>query len=106
MTGTIKNVDVGRVGSHYFCTASCLGYFAQIAARSLQMTKFRGSLRYTIPALRVVRDMASGWEMNVRTDTGVFRGSDAVLLVGNAARFGGLTMLPGARCDDASSTAC
>ncbi len=100
MNGTVRKVDVGQVGSHYFCTASCLGYFAEIAARSLQMTKFRGSLRYTIPALRVIREMASGWEMNVSTDTRVFHGSYAVLLVGNAARFGGLTMLPGARCDD------
>ncbi len=100
VNGTVRKVDVGRAGSHYFCTASCLGYFAEIAARSLQMTRFRGSLRYTIPALRVIREMASGWEMNVRTDTRVFHGSYAVLLVGNASRFGGLTMLPGARCDD------
>lgn len=100
MTGTIRNVDVGQVGSHYFCTASCLGYFAEIAARSLQMTRFRGSLRYTIPALRVIREMACGWEMTVRTDSRVFHGTYAVLLVGNASRFGGLTMLPGARPDD------
>jgi YegS/Rv2252/BmrU family lipid kinase len=100
VNGTVRKVDVGRAGSHYFCTASCLGYFAEIAARSLQMTRFRGSLRYTIPALRVIRKMACGWEMSIRTDTRVFHGNYAVLLVGNAARFGGLTMLPGARCDD------
>lgn len=100
VSGAAIGVDVGRAGSHYFCTASCLGYFAEIAARSLQMRRFGGSLRYTIPALAVIREMASGWQMNVRTDSGVFRGTYAVLLVGNAPRFGGLTMLPGARFDD------
>jgi diacylglycerol kinase (ATP) len=98
--GTVRGVDVGRVGSHYFCTASCLGYFAEIAARSLQMRWSRGSLRYTLPALAVIKEMASGWQMNIRTDNGVFRGTYGVLLVGNTSRFGGLTMLPGARFND------
>jgi len=100
MCGTTRCIDVGRVGSHYFCSASCLGYFAEIAAKSLQMRRFGGSLRYTLPALAVIREMASGWQMNVRTDDGVFCGTYAVLLVGNAPRFGGLTMLPGARFND------
>jgi diacylglycerol kinase (ATP) len=100
MAGTIRDVDVGRVGSHYFCTASCLGYFSEIAARSLQMRGFGGSLRYTLPALAVIREMASGWEMDVTTDNGVFHGTYGVLLVGNVSRFGGLTMLPDARLDD------
>lgn len=98
--GTVRAVDIGRVGSHYFCSASCIGYFAEIAARSLHMKQFGGSLRYTIPALAVIREMASGWAMTVNTESGVFRGNYAVLLVGNAPRFGGLTMLPGARPDD------
>ncbi len=100
MSGTVRGVDVGRVGAHYFCSASCLGYFAEIAARSLQMRRFGGSLRYTLPALGVIREMASGWQMNVRTDHGVLHGTYAVLLVGNVSRFGGLTMLPGARFND------
>jgi diacylglycerol kinase (ATP) len=100
MAGAVKDVDVGRVGSRYFWTASCLGYFAEIAARSLRMRKFGGSLRYTIPALAVIREMASGWGMSISTDNRAFRGTYAVLLVGNASRFGGLTMLPEARPDD------
>ena len=99
-TGTAREVDVGRVGSHYFCSASCLGYFAEIAARSLRMKRFGGSLRYTLPALAVIREMASGWQMNVVADGETFRGAYAVLLVGNAPRFGGLTMLPNAHWND------
>jgi diacylglycerol kinase family enzyme len=64
------------------------------------MKKRRGSLRYVIPAFGVIRNMTEGWEMTVRADGRVLHGNYAVLLVGNAPRFGGLTMLPGARPDD------
>ena len=98
--GRIREVDVGQAGPHYFCSASCLGYFAEVAARSLAMKKLRGSLRYVIPAFGVIRNMTEGWEMTVKADGRVLHGTYAVLLVGNAPRFGGLTMLPGARPDD------
>jgi len=100
MRGKTKEVDIGQAGPHSFCSASCLGYFAEVAARSLEMKRWRGSLRYIIPALGVIREMSGGWEMNVKTEGRVYQGDYAVLLVGNAPRFGGLTMLPGARPDD------
>ena len=98
--GRVREVDVGQAGPHYFCSASCLGYFAEVAAKSLEMKKLRGSLRYVIPALGVIRNMTEGWEMTVQADGKVFHGTYAVLLVANAPRFGGLTMLPGAQPDD------
>jgi diacylglycerol kinase (ATP) len=98
--GTVREVDVGQAGPHYFCSASCLGYFAEVAARSLAMKKLRGSLRYVVPAFGVIRNMTEGWEMTVQAEGRVWHGRYAVLLVGNAPRFGGLTMLPGARPDD------
>ncbi len=98
--GRVREVDVGQAGPHYFCSASCLGYFAEVAAKSLEMRKLRGSLRYVIPAFGVIWNMTEGWEMTVKADERVLHGTYAVLLVGNAPRFGGLTMLPGARPDD------
>jgi YegS/Rv2252/BmrU family lipid kinase len=103
--GKAREVDVGRAGSRHFCSASCLGYFAEVAARTVGANDYsplrlRGSLRYVIPALGVIRNMAGGWEMTVQADGRVFHGDYAVLLVGNAPRFGGLTMLPGAGIDD------
>jgi diacylglycerol kinase (ATP) len=98
--GAVRYVDVGRAGPHYFCSASCLGYFAEVAAVSLEMTGLRGSSRYVRAALSVVRRMTSGWRMEVRADGQTFAGEYAVLLVCNAPRFGGLTMLPGAAPDD------
>ncbi len=111
--GRVRKVDVGQAGpsipaaadrvggpAHYFCSASCLGYFAEVAARSLEKRRLRGSLRYVLPAFGVIREMTDGWEMSVRTEDRVWHGRYAVLLVGNAPRFGGLTMLPRARPDD------
>lgn len=98
--GRVRPVDIGRAGSRYFCSASCLGYFAEIAAVSDRMKGLRGSARYVVAALTVIRTMKSGWKMEVIADGQTFRGEYAVLLVGNAPRFGGLTMIPGARMDD------
>jgi diacylglycerol kinase (ATP) len=98
--GRVRHIDVGRVGGHCFCSASCLGYFADIAAVSHEMKGLRGSARYIAAALSVVRRMRVGWQMEVTADGQTFNGEQAVLLVGNAPRFGGLTMLPGARVDD------
>jgi diacylglycerol kinase family enzyme len=64
------------------------------------MRRLRGSLRYVIPAFGVIREMTEGWEMSVRIEDREWHGSYAVLLVGNAPRFGGLPMLPQARPDD------
>lgn len=100
LAGRTRDIDVGQAGSRYFCSASCLGYFAEVAAKSLRMTRFRGSLRYVIPAFSVIREMSSGWEMTVKTQDRMFHGRHAVLLVGNSPRFGGLTMLPDAQPDD------
>jgi diacylglycerol kinase (ATP) len=98
--GRTRDIDVGQAGPHYFCSASCLGYFADVAARSLKMKGLRGSLRYIVPAFHVIREMSTGWEMTVRTAKETFHSRYAVLLVSNAPRFGGLTMVPGARPDD------
>lgn len=98
--GGVRHIDVGRAGPYYFCSASCLGYFAEVAAVSLEMKGLRGSTRYIRAALSVVRRMKAGWRMEVTADGQTFSGEYAVLLVGNAPRFGGLTMLPGAEPDD------
>ena len=93
-------IDVGQVGTRYFCVASSLGLFADIAAESIKIERLTGSVRYLAAALRVVGRMGDGWAMSVRTDRGTFRGNYGVLLVSNAPRFGGLTLSPDAKCDD------
>lgn len=100
MNGRTKYVDVGQADRHYFCVASSLGLLADISAESIHMKGLSGSLRYIAAALSVIRKMASGWEMSIMADGRMFRGTYGVLLVSNTPRFGGLTLIPGARPDD------
>lgn len=100
VNGRVKYVDVGQAGRHFFCMASSLGLFADISAESVHMRGLSGSLRYIAAALGVIGKMTSGWEMDIRADGRTFRGTYGVLLVSNTPRFGGLTLIPGAKPDD------
>ena len=100
LNGRTKYVDVGQAGRYYFCVASSLGLLAEISEQSNRMKGLSGSIRYIAAALGVIRKMTSGWEMTIRTDGKMFRGTYGVLLVSNTPRFGGFTFVPGAKCDD------
>ncbi len=89
-----------QVGAQYFCSASSVGLFADVAAESFKIKRLTGSVRYLAAALRVVGRMGAGWEMSVVADGRTLQGNYGVLLVSNAPRFGGLTLAPEARCDD------
>jgi diacylglycerol kinase (ATP) len=91
---------MGQAGGHYFCMASSVGLFAAVCAESYRMKGLSGALRYIAAALYVIRKMSSGWEMNVKADGRIFRGTYGVLLVSNTPRYGGLFFTPQARSDD------
>ncbi|NQT01108.1 MAG: diacylglycerol kinase family lipid kinase [Planctomycetes bacterium] len=100
INGKTKYVDIGQAGRHFFCMASSIGLFAAVCAESYRMKGLSGCLRYIAAALCVIRKMNSGWEMNIKTDGRMFRGTYGVLLVSNTPRYGGLTFIPEARPDD------
>jgi diacylglycerol kinase (ATP) len=100
INGKTKYVDMGQAGGHYFCMASSVGLFAAVCAESYRMKGLSGALRYIAAALYVIRKMSSGWEMNVKADGRIFRGTYGVLLVSNTPRYGGLFFTPQARSDD------
>jgi len=100
INGKTKYVDIGQAGRHYFCMASSVGLFAAVCAESYRMKGLSGCLRYIAAALCVIRKMNSGWEMNIKADGRMFRGTYGVLLVSNTPRYGGLTFIPEARPDD------
>ncbi|MHC4536223.1 MAG: diacylglycerol/lipid kinase family protein [Planctomycetota bacterium] len=100
INGKTRYVDIGQAGGHYFCMASSVGLFAAVCAESYRMKGLSGSLRYIAAAICVIRKMSSGWEMNIKTDESVFRGTYGVLLVSNTPRYGGLFFTPKARPDD------
>ncbi|MBL7152572.1 MAG: diacylglycerol kinase family lipid kinase [Phycisphaerae bacterium] len=100
LNGRTRCIDVGQVGTRYFCMASSVGLFADVAAKSVKIKRLSGSVRYLAAALRVVGRMGAGWEMSVVVDGRTFQGNYGVLLVSNAPRFGGLLLSPEAKCDD------
>ena len=100
INGKTKYVDIGQAGGHYFCMASSVGLFAAVCAESYRMKGLSGSLRYIAAALCVIRKMSSGWEMNIKADGRIFKGTYGVLLVSNTSRYGGLFFTPKARPDD------
>ena len=100
INGKTKYVDIGQAGRHYFCMASSVGLFAAVCAESYRMKGLSGSLRYIAAALCIIRKMSVGWEMNIKADERIFRGTYGVLLVSNTSRYGGLTFIPEARPDD------
>lgn len=100
LSSRTRCIDVGQVGTHYFCSASSVGLFADVAAESFKIKRLTGSVRYLAAALRVIGRMEDGWRMSVDADGRTFRGNYGVLLVSNAPRFGGLILTPEAKCDD------
>jgi diacylglycerol kinase (ATP) len=100
INGKTKYVDIGQAGGYYFCMASTVGLFAAVCAESYRMKGLNGSLRYIAAALCIIRKMSSGWEMNIKADERIFRGTYGVLLISNTSRYGGLTFIPQAKPDD------
>ncbi len=98
--GKTRQIDVGQVGRHYFCMASCVGLLADIAATSMDMRGLLGSIRYIAAALKVIRTMSMGWDIRIKADQHDRARTCAALLVSNTERFGGLTMMPQAKPDD------
>ena len=100
INGKTKYVDIGQAGGHYFCMASSVGLFAAVCAESYRMKGLSGSLRYIAAALCVIRKMSAGWEMDIKADEIIFKGTYGVLLVSNTPRYGGLFFTPEAQPDD------
>lgn len=98
--GRTRLIDVGQVGSRYFCMASTIGLLADVAAESFRISHLRGAARYLAAAMRIIRKIGDGWEMCIEAGGRTFRGNYAALLLSNARRFGGLTFAPEAKCDD------
>jgi diacylglycerol kinase (ATP) len=98
--GRTRQVDIGRAGEHYFCTASSIGLFSQIAMESKRMKGLSGSLRYMAAAIRMIGQMDSGWEMTINADGRNITDTYTNLLINNTPRFGGMIFADDAQYDD------
>jgi diacylglycerol kinase (ATP) len=98
--GSVRRIDLGRVGPTYFVTVVAAGFDSLVNERANRMTWPKGQMRYnlaTMAELRVFRPIAYTVEID-----GVEQRLEAMLIaVGNGPSYGGgLRMCEGAQLDD------
>ncbi len=90
--GTIHQVDVGQVNSHYFLCWTGIGLDAQVTTEMEprhRHTKRLGALPYAIAAVLVARDF-QGVRTRVSIDGNVVRGRTLLVLVSNIQQYAGV----------------
>lgn len=101
--GTVRAIDVGRVGERIFLCWASAGLDAKVTSEMEpreRSTKHLGALPYLIAAVLVARDF-KGVESEVVLDGEVVRGRTLLVMANNIQRYGGLVeVAPQARLDD------
>jgi YegS/Rv2252/BmrU family lipid kinase len=100
---TIRLIDVGQVGSHYFLCWAGIGLDAQVTSElepRQRYTKHLGMLPYAVAVILVARDF-QGVRTRVYLDGNIVRGRSLLILASNIQQYGGqLHVASGARIDD------
>jgi YegS/Rv2252/BmrU family lipid kinase len=101
--GTVRAIDVGRVGERVFLCWASAGLDAKVTSEMEpreRSTKRLGALPYLIAAVLVARDF-KGVESEVVLDGDVVRGRTLLVVANNIQQYGGLVeVAPQARLDD------
>lgn len=98
--GRKRVLDVGRVNGRYFANNSAIGLEPTVTLMQMRMTRIKGTLRYVLAALRVVRSFEP-WRVRMVWDGGQYEGETVLVSVGNTRRTGGIFfMTPNAKPDD------
>lgn len=98
--GNTRVIDVGSVNGHYFDNNSAVGLESLVTAENIRMTWLRGVVRYLAAAIITIIKRPE-WEAELEWDGGKYKGSIALVSVGNTRRTGGVFyMTPNALPDD------
>jgi YegS/Rv2252/BmrU family lipid kinase len=101
--GTVRAIDVGRVGERIFLCWASAGLDAKVTSEMEpreRATKRLGALPYLIAAVLVARDY-KGVESEVILDGDVVRGRTLLVVANNIQQYGGLVeVAPQAKLDD------
>lgn len=101
--GTVRAIDVGRVGDRIFLCWASAGLDAKVTTEMEPRERYQkrlGALPYLIAAVLVARDF-KGVESQVIIDDEVVQGRTLLVAVNNIQRYGGLVeVAPQARLDD------
>jgi diacylglycerol kinase (ATP) len=88
-SGTLRRVDLGRIGERYFCTIAALGFDAAVTRYVNDMrAPIRGTLAYIYGTLCVLRRYRTP-EVRLEGDFGVYEGPVFFAASGNTACYGG-----------------
>lgn len=101
--GTVRAIDVGRVGDRVFLCWASAGLDAEVTSEMEPRERYQkrlGALPYIIAAFLVARDF-KGVEAQITIDGDVVEGRTLLVAVNNIQRYGGLIeVAPQARLDD------
>ena len=105
--GTVRAIDLGRIGDRYFATVASLG-FDTVVARAVYENRvpFSGALAYTLAVLTSLRGFACP-HVVLAGDFGRYEGPIFVAATGNTAFYGGgIRVTPGAIADSGEFEVC
>jgi diacylglycerol kinase (ATP) len=107
LEGTVRQVDVGRVGDRYFTNGVGIGFDARVAVEARKIQRLRGLAIYAWALVKVLRRHSTPW-MRVELDGVVVADRELTLVtVGNGAcHGGGFWICPGALIDDGLLEVC
>ncbi len=107
LNGTVKKIDVGRIGERYFSTVACVGFDSH-AARLMHGggIPFSGTAAYLIAVIRTLASYRSQ-QVTLEGDFGRFEGAVFLAATGNTTTYGGgMKIAPDAVCDDGMFDVC
>ncbi len=107
--GTVRPIDLGRVGDRYYATIATLGFDSEVAEyvdQGRQPSFLRGTAAYVYAVLVKLLRYRSHW-VRLKGDFGEFEGHIFLVATGNTTRYGGrMKVTPSAVVDDGLLDVC
>jgi diacylglycerol kinase (ATP) len=107
VNGTVRQIDLGRIGERYFCTVASLGLDTVVAKTVYEnRVPFSGQLAYTLAVLKCLGPFQCP-HVTLVGDFGKFEGRIFVAATGNTAFYGsGIQVVPSAVADSGHLELC
>ena len=107
--GTLRPIDLGRIGDRYFTTVATLGFDSEVSQYVDEGSPpffLRGAAAYLYGTLVKLIRYRSRW-VHLKGDFGVYEGSVFLAATGNTSRYGGrMKIVPSAMIDDGLLDVC
>ena len=107
MNGAVRQVDLGKIGDHYFDTIVTCGYDAEVSRRVTEGgAPFSGTAAYVYTAITMLFSYKSPY-VRLEGDFGSYEGNILLTATGITSSYGGgMKILPNAVMDDGFLDVC